>query len=160
LLRPRLTGRFLEIHGLFLLVMVPFGYHWLPQGPVLRTVTGLLFGAGLVSFLMVFLPSSNPLSCAGNPSVGRVYFMGLAATGALTVVAAASGLRGASMAITLLVSAGTLTLLVLFSINAVLYASAFARWCLSSWKGQNLRSSARPRNVSPVLAQDRTPPGR
>jgi hypothetical protein len=31
--------------------MVPFGFHWVPQGPMLRTVTGLLFGFGLVAYL-------------------------------------------------------------------------------------------------------------
>ncbi len=50
-LRPVLSARFLQVHGLFLLLMVPFGYHWLPQGPVLRTDTGVLFGFGLVTYL-------------------------------------------------------------------------------------------------------------
>jgi len=38
-------------HGLCLLQMVPFGFHWVPQGPVLRTVTGYLFAWGVVFFL-------------------------------------------------------------------------------------------------------------
>ncbi len=59
-LRPRPTGRFLEMHGAFLLVMVPFGLHWVAQGPVLRTLTGVLFGFGVVTFL------SLPLSRAGE----------------------------------------------------------------------------------------------
>ncbi len=50
-LRPKLTGRCLEIHGLFLLLMVPFGFHWLPQGALIRTTTGALFGFGIVTFL-------------------------------------------------------------------------------------------------------------
>jgi uncharacterized membrane protein len=50
-LKPRLTRRFLEVHGLFLLVMLPFGFHWLPQGPVLRTLSGIVFGFGIVTFL-------------------------------------------------------------------------------------------------------------
>jgi uncharacterized membrane protein len=49
--KPKLTGRFLEVHGLFLFVMLPFGFHWLPQGPVLRTLSGILFGFGVVTFL-------------------------------------------------------------------------------------------------------------
>src|ERR1035438_5086965 len=44
-LRPRLSGRFLEVHGAFLLAMAPFGFHWLPDGPMLRTATGVLFGS-------------------------------------------------------------------------------------------------------------------
>jgi uncharacterized membrane protein len=50
-LRPRLTTRFLEVHGAFLLLMAPFGFHWVPQGPALRTITGMLFGFGVVTYL-------------------------------------------------------------------------------------------------------------
>ena len=57
LLRPRLSGRFLEIHGAFLLLMLPFGFHWVAQEPVLRTLTGVLFGFGVVTFL--WLPLSQ-----------------------------------------------------------------------------------------------------
>lgn len=49
--RPRLSANFLYVHGGFLLLMVPFGYHWVPQGPVLRTISGFLFGAGIMAFL-------------------------------------------------------------------------------------------------------------
>jgi hypothetical protein len=50
-LRPRLSGRFLQIHGAFLLLMVPFGFHWVAQGPALRSISGVLFGFGVVTFL-------------------------------------------------------------------------------------------------------------
>ena len=43
--------RFLTVHGLFLLAMIPLGYHWVPQDAVVRAVSGVLFGAGVVSFL-------------------------------------------------------------------------------------------------------------
>ena len=49
--KPPPTARWQWLHGMFLLQMVPFGFHWLPQGPVLRTETGVLFGFGLVAFL-------------------------------------------------------------------------------------------------------------
>lgn len=39
------------VHGGFLLLMIPYGFHLLPQGPIVRTSTGFLFGAGLVYFL-------------------------------------------------------------------------------------------------------------
>lgn len=55
-LRPELSGRFLKVHGVFLLLMVPFGYHWLPQVPTLRSFTGVLFGFGVVAFLRLNLP--------------------------------------------------------------------------------------------------------
>ncbi len=56
-LRPVPTNRWLWLNGGFLLFMVPFGFHWLPQGAVLRTITGVLFGFGLVAFLSLTLRS-------------------------------------------------------------------------------------------------------
>jgi uncharacterized membrane protein len=50
-LRIRAGDRFLQVHGGFLLLMIPFGYHWLPQDALVRGVSGALYGAGIVSFL-------------------------------------------------------------------------------------------------------------
>jgi uncharacterized membrane protein len=50
-LRIRASDRFLQAHGGFLLLMIPFGYHWLPQDAWIRGLSGVLCGAGLVSFL-------------------------------------------------------------------------------------------------------------
>jgi len=50
-LRPKLDARFLRIHGAFLLFMAPFGFHWVAHGPVMRTITGVLFGFAVVTFL-------------------------------------------------------------------------------------------------------------
>jgi len=58
LFRPRPTNRFLWLHGLMLLVMVPFGYHWVPQNGAIRTLTGQLFAAGLVGYLTL-LPAAR-----------------------------------------------------------------------------------------------------
>ena len=66
--RPKLSGRFLEIHGAFLVVMAPFGFHWVAQGPVLRTLTGVLFGFAVVTFL--WLPLSQR---AGEPASRLVW---------------------------------------------------------------------------------------
>jgi uncharacterized membrane protein len=68
-LRPRLTSRFLEVHGAFLLLMAPFGWHWLPQGPVLRTLTGLLFGFAVVTYL--WLPVASRI-LQGNGGLGSL----------------------------------------------------------------------------------------
>ena len=63
-LKPKFSNRFLLVHGAFLLLMAPFGFHWLPQGPVLRTMTGVLFGFGVVTFLWL-QPAAR-----GAPQVG------------------------------------------------------------------------------------------
>jgi uncharacterized membrane protein len=52
-LRPCLDRNFLAFHGLLLLLMAPFGLHWLPQGPVLRTLSGVWFAFAVVAFLTV-----------------------------------------------------------------------------------------------------------
>jgi uncharacterized membrane protein len=51
LLRPRPTPNVLWVHGLLLLLMVPFGFNWIEQGPTVRMLTGQLFALGLVYFL-------------------------------------------------------------------------------------------------------------
>lgn len=50
-LRPNLTRGFLRVHGAFLLFMAPFGFHWVAHGAAMRTITGVLFGFAVVTFL-------------------------------------------------------------------------------------------------------------
>ncbi len=51
LFRPRPTLRLLGAHALLLLLMIPVGFHLVPQGGELRTLTGQLFAVGLTYFL-------------------------------------------------------------------------------------------------------------
>ena len=51
--RLRYTPKLLLAHGLMLALMVPLGFHWIPHGPALRTVSGQLYAAGLVCYLLV-----------------------------------------------------------------------------------------------------------
>ncbi len=60
-LRPAASNRFLACHGAFLVVMVPFGYHWVPQNSTLRVLTGFLFGLALVAFLGLPLENWLPV---------------------------------------------------------------------------------------------------
>ncbi len=57
-LRIRPRARFLQVHGLFLLQMIPLGFHWVTQGALVRTWSGLLYGFGVVSFLWL-LPGAR-----------------------------------------------------------------------------------------------------
>jgi uncharacterized membrane protein len=50
--RPRPTAGLLWLHGALLVQMAPFGYHWVPQGGIVRTVTGFAFACGLVYYLL------------------------------------------------------------------------------------------------------------
>lgn len=53
LFRPKPTSRMLWVHGMFLLAMVPFGYHFVVQTGEIRMLTGQLFAIGLVYYLML-----------------------------------------------------------------------------------------------------------
>lgn len=56
--KPKPTTGMLWTHGLFLLLMAPFGYHVVAQTGEIRMLTGQLFAAGLVYYLTL-LPSDR-----------------------------------------------------------------------------------------------------
>jgi uncharacterized membrane protein len=91
LFRPRPTPLVLWIHGLLLLVMVPFGYGWIAQGAALRTLTGQLFGLGAVYYLG--LAVASPLRLWSRPPHPRAY--ALASLGGIVALQAAVRLGGA-----------------------------------------------------------------
>ena len=128
-LRPRISGRFLLVHGLFLLQMVPFGYHWLPQGSMLRTWTGLLFGFGVVSFLWLVPASWLRTSLFASSRATWVYGLGLTASLVLTPVAAAwGGTPGASL-LSGFILAGAIALVGLVMANVGLGLVSLAGLC-------------------------------
>ena len=51
ILRLRPTVFLYWVHGIFMLVMIPFGFHFVAHGGLTRTLTGMLFGFGLVYYL-------------------------------------------------------------------------------------------------------------
>lgn len=96
-LRPRLDGRFLGLHGWFLAAMVPLGFHWVPQGPLLRTTSGFVFALALMTYFR--LPGEEPGTAgamgavpASRAATRRYWFAVLLA---LTVTL---GLAGSSLA--------------------------------------------------------------
>ena len=151
-LRPRLTGRFLGVHGAFLLAMAPFGFHWAPQGPALRTATGVLFGFAALTYLWLPLAGSHADKgnlCSYLPSVVHFfprlrlrraveaassrqtpalrYAFGLLAALILAPVLAALGGKVAAYLLSGLASVGALALAGLAVLNAVLGLAILAR---------------------------------
>ncbi|MGA2862856.1 MAG: DUF2085 domain-containing protein [Verrucomicrobiota bacterium] len=145
-LRPSLSGRFLETHGLFLLLMAPLGFHWLPQGPVPRTVSGVLFGFGVATFLWlpvsawaastIFAPrrgtrhraelTQAQSQCAhprAFPAPSCRYAIALAATLVLTPLLAALGGTPAAYALSGLALGGAAALALLTLANTALFLS-------------------------------------
>jgi uncharacterized membrane protein len=56
--KPKPTSRMLWLHGICMLVMIPFGYHLLAQTGEERTLTGQLFAFGLI-FYLTLLPADR-----------------------------------------------------------------------------------------------------
>ena len=123
-LRPRLSGRFLEIHGAFLLVMVPLGFHWVAHGPVLRTVTGTLFGFSVVTFLWLPLDSRFTFHVSHVTS----YFLILAVTLMVLPLAAKLGGTFAAYLLSGLIVWGALALVLLVSADVALGLVGALRW--------------------------------
>ncbi len=124
--RPRLTPRRLELHGAFLLLMVPFGFHWLPQGPLLRGMTGVLFGFGVVTFLWLplrrFLIVETSTVESRHPLNSRwlLYVAVLLVTVCAVPGLGASGGKIAALLLVALTSAGALTLAALVTAGLAL----------------------------------------
>lgn len=122
-LRPPRTRRFLLVHGLFLLIMVPFGFHWLPQGALLRTLTGTLFGLGVVAFLWPAWGGGVPVEASRECGPGRVgvrtraYGLGVGAGLVLVPALAAWGGAPVAFGLAALAGLGAVALVGLVAVN-------------------------------------------
>ena len=123
-LRPRLSKRFLESHGACLLVMAPLGLHWVPEGPVLRTLSGILFGFGVAAFLWLPLAAGRGWAEAPRPHAASGY--GLAFAASLVVIPILASMGGAGSAYVLAVlgcaGAAAFLLLVIASVGSLVLA--------------------------------------
>jgi uncharacterized membrane protein len=133
-LRPAPTNRWLWLNGGFLMFMIPFGFHWVPQGPLLRMITGVVFGFGLVAFLWLPLgragsresAQSAPAQSGERPPASLL--LPLALTLALAPWLALHGNSLAAHALVLLATGGLLTLAGLLAVNIVHALLGLARW--------------------------------
>jgi uncharacterized membrane protein len=82
--RPRARAAMLWVNGIFMLVMLPFGYHLVPQGPTLRMITGQLFAYGLVYYLLL-IPAKDTWARDGIRATAA-YFI-VAAAGVVLLLA-------------------------------------------------------------------------
>ena len=91
LVRPPLDNRLRQLHALLLLQMIPFGFHLVPQGAVLRTLSGLLFSFGLVGFLWLLPATHFRLRTTNEPWRFTAYVLTAAASLIFVLAAAAWG---------------------------------------------------------------------
>jgi uncharacterized membrane protein len=139
-LRPRWGNAGQAIHGLMLLQVVPLGLHWVPQGPVLRSWSGLWLGFAAVCFLWAAparwwalrrgsasrVPAgkvSPSVSCRFPPGSRAFYFAILAATMALVPLAGACGGPAAGTFLAAAAVGGVLALGLLALANLLLAAA-------------------------------------
>jgi uncharacterized membrane protein len=116
--RPVITKRFLQLHAVCLLQLGLFVFPWLPQSAVLRTVSGTLFGFGVVAFLWPAVSDWRLPFRTSRFGIG-VYAMGLVGGLAIVLGIAEWGGRPGAFVLTGLILAGVIALAVLASVNVV-----------------------------------------
>jgi uncharacterized membrane protein len=125
-LRLRPSTPFLALHGLFLLAMLPLGLHWLPQDGLARTLSGIVFGAGVVDFL--WLNPAGHFATLREPARGT-WLRYLAALGLALLLVPLLAQRGgvpAAVLLDALALAGLVALAALVLANGVVALGAGA----------------------------------
>jgi uncharacterized membrane protein len=127
LLRPRATPCFLWVHVLLLLQMAPFGFHWVSEGPILRTLSGAGFAFGLVACLWL-LPSARWFRARERRRWDALeYGLALGVGVALPLALALWGGRAGAVALSALASLGAVTVFGLALLSLALLADSFCR---------------------------------
>ena len=140
-LRPRLRGRFLAAHGLLLLIAAPFGFHWIPDGPALRAMTGVLCGFGIATFLwLVPATAWGWADGAGRQAAAWGYAAGLGAVLLLVPVAGSHGSAASGRVLEGLAAAGGVALAGLALANAAFGLRGVARRVRLWLRSQSKRS--------------------
>ncbi|MBN2507138.1 MAG: DUF2085 domain-containing protein [Verrucomicrobia bacterium] len=116
-LRLRPGPRFLQTHGLFLLAMIPLGFRGMPDGPLVRTLSGLLYGFGVVSFLWLLPGERLPAAGVSPRRKLGIYTAGVGGTLLAVPALAAWGGRGAGVVLTAMALAGLAGLGALMLVN-------------------------------------------
>lgn len=122
--RPRPTPGRLWAHGLALLLMVPFGYHLVPQAGEVRTLTGFVFAIGLVYFLLLVPAVWLRLRLSEH---ARGYLAGMFAAAPALMIAIHFGGAVAAMVLSGLSVAGLAALALLSAANLLLIPLSLRR---------------------------------
>lgn len=126
--RPRPTSRSLWLHGIAMLLMLPFGYHLIHQNAFLRAITGQFFGYGMTFYLLLLPADRFDLWQTRAPAFSRLWYpMSLVAAIPVILLVATSGTPQAIVALSYFAFAGLMTVTYLISWNAlILLATAWA----------------------------------
>jgi uncharacterized membrane protein len=128
ILRPGLSGRFIAAHGLFLLIAAPFGFHWIPDEPALRAMTGVLCGFGIGTFLWLVPGTAwGRADGSGRRAAAWGYGVGLGAVLLLVPLAGDHGGAVSGWVLKGLAAAGLVSLAGLVLTNAAFGLRGVAR---------------------------------
>jgi uncharacterized membrane protein len=121
LFRPRPTSLTLWLHGLAMLVMLPFGYHLIAHGDVIRAITGQLFGYGMTFYLLLLPADRFDLWRTRVPKASRLWYpFALAVAIPVVLLMATSGTPTGVIALSYLAFAGLVTVTYLVSWNVMI----------------------------------------
>jgi uncharacterized membrane protein len=126
--RPRPTSLMVWAHGIMLLVMAPFGFHLVAHGADVRTLTGQLFGFGLVYYLALHPADRLGLWFGGEHGRQWRYALTLASGIPVLLLAVHRGGIVTAWMLTLLALIGVLTFTLLALANLVLFSDSLWRW--------------------------------
>lgn len=143
-LRPRLTGRFLWAHGSLLVVMAPFGFHWVAHGPGVRSITGVLFGFGVATFLWAGIASTGRWSRMPSPGAACRYAILLVGVALAVPLLGAWGGAWAAGWLTGLAGLGLLAVVCLTAASACIGGRSLWRRVGNGWLGSGLLRGGRP----------------
>lgn len=93
--------------------MAPLGLHWISEGAVLRTLSGVLFGFGVAVFLWLPLAARKGWADAPKRFAGPAYAVVLVTTLAFVPIFAAQGGAWAAYALAVLAGVGVVCLFAL-----------------------------------------------
>jgi uncharacterized membrane protein len=126
--RPVPKAGYCWLHGILLLAMAPFGFHLVPHGAVLRTMSGQWFGFGVVGLLWL-MPGAKWAPAGNGAAAGSRLHMFLAAASiaALPLLADRGG-TPAAVILPLLALGGLAVLAGLVAANLAILLSNFLSW--------------------------------
>ena len=127
-IRPRPAAAVLWVHGIFMLVMLPFGYHLIEHGPLLRLITGQLFGYGLIYYLLLIPLGESSISSARGAIVA--YFTAACVGIAILPIAVFYGSQGVAQTLTTSCLLGLAVVAILAVTNIALIGRAAIRTIL------------------------------
>jgi hypothetical protein len=136
LFRPRPTPLSLWLHGLMMLVLVPFGYHLVPHGSLVRAATGQLFGYGMAYYLLLVPADHHDLWRSPVHALPAMWYpIGLVTAVPIVVLTGLSGSYLSIVVLNCLVSLGATVISLLIAWNASLLVAI-------AWRNLHPRASA------------------